>query len=131
MPTLHRPHRARPASAEAEPAPAPLPARSVPVKVTLDVRIEGAAGTVEFTVLPEQLPDQLAQLARRGVTPRVGFDTTAEGHPICPKHRVPMRRREKQGDEWYSHKVVDAQGVEHYCRGYRGPESPGYDVKAG
>jgi hypothetical protein len=123
--TLRRPDAAAPGEAAA------MPARSVPVKVCLDVRIEGAAGTVEFTILPEQLPDQLAQLARRGVTPRVGFDATAEGHPICSKHRVPMRRREKQGDEWFSHKVIDAQGQEHYCRGYRGPESPGYDVKEG
>jgi hypothetical protein len=29
-----------------------------------------------------------------------------------------MQRREKQGDVWHSHKVLDEHGTELYCRGY-------------
>lgn len=54
------------------------------------------------------------------------FELTAEGLPICPRHNVPMRRREKQGDHWHSHCVKAADGSEYYCRGYPGPDSPGY-----
>lgn len=53
--------------------------------------------------------------------------TTPNGTPICPKHGVPMTKREKQGDVWYSHNTGTA---EHplYCRGRRGNDSPGWSV---
>lgn len=54
------------------------------------------------------------------------FDKTPEGLPICPKHRVAMTKREKNGDTWYSHKVLVA-GRELYCRGYACNSSPGFD----
>lgn len=118
----------RPRAAEADGADGGMPARSVPVNVTVEMRYGGAAATVSFTCLPEQVPDQMRQLKARGFRPRVSFDRTPDGQPICPRHGAVMRTREKQGDEWHSHKVTDRHGKEHYCRGYRGPDSPGYDV---
>jgi hypothetical protein len=39
-----------------------------------------------------------------------------------------MRKRERQGDTWYSHAVgKDDRGEDVYCRGYAGKESPCYD----
>lgn len=63
--------------------------------------------------------------------PPVVYQTTPDGLPVCPRHGVPMRRREKQGDEWHSHKVIAPDGQEVYCRGYDGPDSPGYRVEPG
>lgn len=60
-----------------------------------------------------------------------GWQHTAEGIPLCPKHKVPMRLRQKQGDEWWSHQVIDVRtGEELYCRGYAGPTSPGWALPA-
>ena len=57
------------------------------------------------------------------------YTWTPEGLPICPKHGAVMRKREKQGDVWYSHRVIDpATAEELYCRGYHGKNSPGFDV---
>ena len=52
--------------------------------------------------------------------------TTPEGLPICPKHGVPMRKRERQGDTWYSHNA-GGEGEELWCRGYAGKDSPGWE----
>ena len=54
------------------------------------------------------------------------WGTTPEGLPICPKHRVPMRKRERQGDIWYSHNA-GGEGEELWCRGYAGKDSPGWE----
>jgi hypothetical protein len=55
---------------------------------------------------------------------------TPSGEPICAKHNAVMVRRQRQGDTWHSHRLIDANGQERYCRGYRNPssESDGYDV---
>ncbi len=52
--------------------------------------------------------------------------TTPTGEPICPRHGVPMRKRERQGDTWYSHNA-GGEGEEAYCRGYAGKDSPGWE----
>lgn len=59
-----------------------------------------------------------------------GYEATAElrtpdGLPICPKHRVVMKARSKQGDEWHSHKVQVGQ-QELWCKGRPGDDSPGW-----
>lgn len=36
---------------------------------------------------------------------------------ICAIHGAKMRRREKQGDIWYSHRAFDENGNEYWCRG--------------
>jgi hypothetical protein len=56
-----------------------------------------------------------------------GYRWTPDGRPICPRHNVPMNRREKQGDIWFSHSVEMPDGSTAYCRGYHDPKSsPGY-----
>lgn len=58
------------------------------------------------------------------------YQWTPEGLPICPKHGEVMKKREKQGDSWYSHRVIDpATGEELYCRGYAGKNSPGWNLE--
>jgi len=59
-----------------------------------------------------------------------GYRWTPEGLPICPKHGVVMKKREKQGDVWFSH-GVEVSGKTLYCRGYAGKSSPGWDVDTG
>ncbi len=54
------------------------------------------------------------------------WQTTPDGRPICPKHRTPMKQREKQGDIWHSHNV-GTEDEPCYCKGYPGPDSPGWD----
>ena len=41
-----------------------------------------------------------------------------------------MPRREKQGDEWFSHKVTDEHGQVHYCRGYASKNGTGWGAEA-
>jgi hypothetical protein len=37
---------------------------------------------------------------------------------VCPIHHVQMRRREKHGDVWWSHKAINPEtGEEYWCRG--------------
>jgi hypothetical protein len=73
----------------------------------------------------------LLQLGYRPAGAGDGWQRTAEGTPLCPRHMVAMRRREKQGDSWFSHAVVHPQtGESLFCRGYGGPSSPGWEVSA-
>ena len=57
-----------------------------------------------------------------------GWQTLPDGTPICPKHRTPMRKRERQGDQWWSHNA-GTKDAPLYCKGYHAPDSPGYDVE--
>jgi hypothetical protein len=72
-------------------------------------------------------------LEQRGYRPlRSGdlWERTPEGLPICPKHRVPMRPRLKQGDEWHSHSVTNrTTGEMVYCKGYKSSSSPGWEIE--
>jgi len=61
------------------------------------------------------------------------YPKTPSGEPICPKHMEVMDAREKQGDHWFSHKVlgengqpVMVDGKPVYCRGHAGKLSPGW-----
>lgn len=69
-----------------------------------------------------------AQLSEAGYVANatLAFPQLPDGTPVCPKHREPMKLREKQGDQWHSHKVLAPDGTEHYCRGYAGKNSPGW-----
>ncbi len=90
--------------------------------------------SVTFHIEPEdgKLHTIIAKLNRFGFRPDVAGDTwmrTPEGDPICPKHGVPMHKREKQGDTWYSHATIDkTTGEKHYCRGYSTKNGSGYDL---
>jgi hypothetical protein len=80
----------------------------------------------------QDLDTALRDLVALGWRPATAGDTwqrTPTGEPLCPRHRVVMHTREKQGDRWHSHQVVDPRtGELVYCRGYAGPSSPGWDV---
>jgi hypothetical protein len=83
----------------------------------------------------EGLEGTIADLLQRGYRPTSGggdgWQRTPEGLPLCPKHRVPMPAREKQGDTWHSHQISNPRtGELLYCRGYAGPNSPGWMVPA-
>ena len=77
----------------------------------------------------EELPATMRRLAARGYTPSREPVLTAEGLPICPRHGIPMQQRNRNGDLWFSHKMVHPEtGETVYCRGYAGASSPGYDI---
>lgn len=84
---------------------------------------------VRFDVDLGGIADMVRRLEQRHYRPSRELSYTAEGLPICPRHGVPMQKREKQGDTWYSHKVTDpTSGEGGYCRGYASPSSPGFDI---
>lgn len=50
--------------------------------------------------------------------PLAAWPTGPDQAPLCLKHGgVAMTKRSKQGDEWWSHRVISPQGEELYCRG--------------
>jgi hypothetical protein len=55
-------------------------------------------------------------------------DDLPDGYKLCKKHGAPMKPRSKQGDTWNSHNVGTADNP-CWCKGYRGPDSPGYEVE--
>lgn len=92
----------------------------VPLEIELTSEVKKLAAALEYLEIHHFKPEPKP----------LTWERTAEGIPICPRHRVPMRLREKQGDQWYSHNVGQ-EGSEMWCRGYPGPNSPGYDVEIG
>lgn len=90
---------------------------------------------VDFEIAPENgaLDKAIAYLEGKGFTPAPtpadskDLQWTAEGLPLCPKHGEVMKKREKQGQTWYSHTVEDDHGQKHYCRGYASKSSPGWN----
>ncbi|MAT97767.1 MAG: hypothetical protein CL608_11530 [Anaerolineaceae bacterium] len=77
----------------------------------------------------DELPATMRRLAARGYTPSREPVLTAEGLPICPRHGVPMQQRNRNGDLWFSHKMVHPEtGETVYCRGYASASSPGYEI---
>lgn len=91
---------------------------------------------VDFEITPEngRLQEAIAKLENWGFSPAPTAEAarsphmTHDGLPICPKHHAPMKKREKQGDTWYSHQITDGQGNELYCRGYASKSSPGWHI---
>ena len=102
-----------------------------PGKVDLKLTgvVDGVRVEISLTTTTPKIRESIHYLKRHGVefppAPLV-FERTADGLPICPKHQVPMRLREKQGDSWHSHTCYDASGAKVFCKGYAGPDSPGY-----
>lgn len=94
--------------------------------------MNGAIVQISANVDINHVPRLIARLMELGMEASerpLRFDLTAEGNPICPRHKVPMRKKSKQGDSWYSHQVVDQVGEPHWCRGYPGPGSDGYHIE--
>lgn len=81
----------------------------------------------------DAIDSAIADLIARGYRPPTtsgdGWQKTPTGEPICPRHQVVMRLRNKQNQEWWSHRVIDRQtGEELFCRGHAGASSPGWEV---
>lgn len=83
---------------------------------------------VQFPGEPEKLEAQIAWLLAHGYRSHRGFQYTPDGLPICPRHGVPMLKREKQGDKWFSHNMGAAEDP-IWCRGYSHTSSPGWDIR--
>jgi hypothetical protein len=75
----------------------------------------------------DKLQTSVDWLVKKGYRPQLGFQYTPEGLPICPRHGLPMTKREKQGDTWYSHNVGNEDNP-RWCRGYAHNSSPGWDA---
>jgi len=73
----------------------------------------------------DKLEQSVNYLLKNNFRPQLGYQYTPEGSPICPRHNVPMVKREKQGDIWYSHNVGTEQDPQ-WCRGYEHKNSPGF-----
>jgi hypothetical protein len=77
--------------------------------------------------LIQDLPTFEGNLAGAGYLPTGEAPRSPEGLPICSRHGEVMRSREKQGDEWFSHSVIDpTTGERVYCKGRPGKDSPGW-----
>ena len=99
-------------------------------------RLRRIKPVMERYVASGQVPGVVTLVARRGRVVHLealgfraqrGFSYTPEGAPICPKHNVPMVKREKQGDTWFSHNMGTAEEP-LWCRGYEHSTSPGWKV---
>lgn len=81
----------------------------------------------------EALDATIADLLQRGYRPARagdGWQRTPAGEPVCPKHQAVMRLRNKQNQEWWSHRVIHREtGEELFCKGYRSPSSPGWEIE--
>jgi hypothetical protein len=97
-----------------------------PIKTRVRGAIRGFDIEIEFGLERlssiERAIDALTSL---GLQPRE-IERDAAGLPLCPRHHVVMREREKQGDSWYSHRVCLADGREFWCRGRPGADSAGW-----
>ena len=95
-----------------------------PASVTVKATIRGY--DVLFTLrdtsgraLLDKLMPLLDKLAELGATPAANGNGhgNGAGHGaetrVCPIHNAEMRKREKDGQVWYSHKLADGS----YCRG--------------
>lgn len=84
---------------------------------------------IRFEVELGGVANMVHRLVQRRYRPSRELTYTAEGLPVCPRHGVPMQKRTKQNDTWFSHKVTDPKSGEViYCRGYASPSSPGFDI---
>jgi len=83
-----------------------------PTVVELDCRVNGIP--VRFRINCPSSNEAL--LAARGLAQRVdppGYVQAKSDERTCPIHGVPMRRHERDGDVWYSHRLADGT----WCRG--------------
>jgi hypothetical protein len=115
--------------------PAPAEASADPKSRLVQVRTSGTLRGFPLEVTAELDVRRLSALV--GYLEGIGFEPpprpaiveqTPDGLPICPRHRVPMREREKQGDTWHSHRVEGPGGELLWCKGYDAPDSPGWRV---
>lgn len=104
----------------------PKPPKSA---ITLSTTVQHRGRTITISATDMRLDAFCDYLDRAGydAPAPAQWHTLPDGTPICPKHATPMRKREKQGDEWWSHRVFGPDGQELWCKGYHGKDSPGYE----
>jgi hypothetical protein len=112
--------------------PTALPEKPVRITFTVQARINGHAGplAIEGETLRDvmRVVRGLSELPQiEVVEPQREWRALPDGTPICPKHNVPMRLREKQGDSWRSHNTAGEGESPCYCKGYAGKDSPGWN----
>lgn len=81
----------------------------------------------QFCDLLDKRGFQAPAPAAAAVAPVATPDDLPDGWKLCKKHGAPMRPRTKQGDTWHSHNVGTADNPV-YCKGYKGADSPGFDL---
>lgn len=125
------------AEPEAEQLYTPAPASPIrPITMQIAAVLNGFTVQISFDGSMGQLPGAIERLKALGATPTLGTpaapiaaaDDLPEGWKLCQKHHAPMRPRSKQGDVWHSHNVGTSDKPV-YCKGYRGADSPGYEVE--
>lgn len=116
--------------------PAPAPEKKKPT-VTLSATVEHRGRLITITVADVTV-DRFCDLLDASqyasppplalpAAPIAAADDLPDGWKLCQKHHAPMRPRNKQGDIWNSHNV-GTKDQPCWCKGYRGPDSPGYEV---
>lgn len=111
------------------PAPQPLPeaAFSLTLRGTLDgvealltargqTAAEFKANLEQIRGLLDPKPQPLAQTAPQQQLSPQQFNAMAQHRPItgvCPIHQVAMRLNEKNGQQWYSHRLESGE----FCKG--------------
>lgn len=114
-------------STEELPADLGKPAAKKPL-VTLSTTVQhrGRQITISATdITVDQFCDLLDRASYAAPAP-AEWQKLPDGTPLCPKHGTPMRLRQRQGDEWWSHNV-GTQDAPCWCKGYAGKDSPGFD----
>lgn len=109
-------------------------ARKPQITIATTVEHRGRVFTVEAEgITLDQFCDLLDQRGYVAHQPQLlsapvaTADDLPEGWKLCHKHHAGMKQRHKQGDSWNSHNVgTKEQPI--WCKGYRGPDSPGYEV---
>lgn len=125
------------ADERAQPPAAPAPTTNGKPTITLSTTVEHRGRLITITVT-ELTADQFCDLLdRRGfgapaptapaAAPLATPDDLPDGWRLCHKHGAPMRPRNKQGDTWHSHNVGTSDAPV-WCKGYRGADSPGYEL---
>jgi hypothetical protein len=114
-------------------APAAAPKPQIVLSTTVEYR--GRLITIQATDLNADAFCDL--LDKRGfVAPTPASAPTApvatpddlpDGWKLCQRHGAPMRPRNKQNEHWHSHNVGTKE-VPVWCKGYRGADSPGFDL---
>lgn len=107
-----------------------------PITMQISAVLNGFNVSISFDGRVEQLPGAIERLKALGATPTSSPiaapiatpDDLPEGWKLCQKHHAPMRPRNKQNQTWHSHNV-GTKDDPCWCKGYRGSDSPGYEVE--
>jgi hypothetical protein len=117
----------RPSTPKPNVAPAPTGAPKSQITLSTTIQHRGRTITISATdITADRFCDLLDAAGYASPAPSQ-WQTLPDGTPLCPKHNTPMKLRNKQGDEWWSHRVFGPDGEELWCKGYHGKDSPGYE----